>query len=352
MRRCLTIAAGALLLCLLLAAPAVAGVANAGIPGAPSNNPIAGLPWGIGKGEFDDVWPSYEKTHGSLRRDLAPIALRPRVNWFGAWDDSPEAIARQYIGSVTGGRADVLTQLAVFRVDPWEEPVCHHLPTPAQQASYKQWIDAFAAGIGDSRVALILQPDLPFALCVPGHSPIPLQLVAYAARVFSALPHTTIYLDAGSEDWESARQAVRMLLGAGVKYTRGFALDDTHYDSNAREIMYGQKVVRGLARAHVPGLHIVINTAENGRPFTYQQYHGNFNNPAVCATRQSRRCATLGVPPTTDVTALRWQLPPAARRVAARLVDGYLWIGRPWLDNGTWPFDVGRALALIRTSPF
>jgi hypothetical protein len=38
--------------------------------------------------------------------------------------------------------------------------------------------------------------------------------------------------------------------------------------------------------------------------------------------------------------------------VAARWVDGYLWIGRPWLDFQASPFDLQRSLAIARTSPY
>lgn len=336
-------------------APARAGMANAGIPGAPSSDPLAGLPWGNYTGPQDEVFPAYERSSGRTRRLLGLIALRPRMRWFGSWypDDQARATARDYIAGVTGGRSDVLSQMAVFRVDPWEGAACHALPTQAQQASYRSWIDAFAAGIGSARVALVLQPDLPFALCAPRHSHLTMLMVAYAARVLDALPHTTVYLDAGAADWESVGQATALLAGSGVRYARGFALDDTHYDSTQSEIYFGQRIVQALARRGIPGLHFVVNTASNGHPFTFQQYHGpDFDNAAVCRSRHSVRCASLGIPPTTDVTDPRWGLSRRARAVAGRLVDAYLWIGRPWLYNQSDPFVLSRSLALAASTPF
>jgi endoglucanase len=333
---------------------AIAGVANAGITGAPGSDPLAGLRWGNYSGPMDQVFPAYLAAGGAQRRLLGLIALQPRMSWFGAWDSDHEAqsIASAYVQNVTGGRDDVLSQIAVFRLDPWEQGACTQLPTAAQQASYRSWIDAFAAGIGSARVALVLQPDLPFAVCAPHHSRLPLKMVAYAAQKFSSLPHTTVYLDAGAGDWETIAQGVFLLRQAGARYVRGFALNDTHYDSNDREIAFGAKLVGALAARGIRGQHFVINTAENGRPFTYQQYRGNHDNPAVCRSRSSRRCATLGIPPTANVASPRWGLSPRARATAARLVDAYLWIGRPWLDNGADPFDLSRALALARTTPF
>jgi endoglucanase len=336
-------------------ASARAGVANGGLPGAPTRDPLAGLRWGNYSGPLDEVFPAYRAAQGEQRRLLGLVALRPRVRWFGAWysDADAEATAREYIANVTGSRKDVLAQIAVFRLVPWEQEACRRLPTNSEQASFKRWIDAFAGGIGPSRVALILQPDLPFASCVPHRSRLPLALVAYAARRFSALAHTTVYIDAGAADWPTVRQAANLLRAAGVRYARGFALDATHYDSTERQIIFGQKVQRALAAAHLRARHFVINTAQNGRPFTFQQYHGdNFDNAAACASRAALRCVTLGIPPTTNVAARRWGLSRRARSIASRLVDAYLWIGRPWLENQADPFDLQRALALSRSTPY
>jgi endoglucanase len=277
------------------------GVANAGIPGAPSSDPIAGLPWGLYSGVHDEVFPAYRAARGEDRRLLGLITQRPRVRRFGAWysDRSARTIASEYIANSTGGRDDVLSQMAVFRVDPWEGQACVRVPTARQQASYRRWIDAFAAGIGSSRVALILQPDMPFAACAPHHSRLPIELVAYAARRFTALPRTTVYLDAGSADWASVEQAVWLLRSGGVRYP-----------------------------------------------------HSGFDNARPCRSLRDRRCVTLGIPPTADVTNPKWHLSRAGRRTAARLVDGYLWIGRPWLIRQAAPFDLRRSLAVARSTPF
>ncbi len=339
----------------LSCAPALAGVANAGIAGSSTGNPLAGLPWGNYTGSLDEVFPAYAAAQGQQRELLGRIALSPRMRWFGPWysDTEVQSIASDYIANVTGGRPEVLAQVAIFRLVPWEYASCRRLPSSAEQSSFKRWIDAFAAGIGSARVALVLQPDLPFALCVPHRSRLPLQLVTYAAQRFSALPRTTVYIDAGAADWPTVAQAVQLLREAGVRYARGFALGATHYDSTEREIRFGEKVARALGAAHIAGRHFVINTAQNGRPFTHQQYHGsNYDNAAVCSTSSSRRCVTLGIPPTADVTNSRWGLSARARGTAGRLVDAYLWIGRPWLDNQNDPFDLQRSLALARTSPF
>lgn len=353
--RCLAVCAVFYAVSALVPAGAVAGVANGGIPGAPSSNPLAGMPWGIYRGSIDGAWAAYTASSGKQRQLVGKIALRPSVHWFGYWDPDAAAAddARQYILDDTGGRPDVLAQLAVFRVDPWEGDACSHVPGPGAQASYKRWIDSFAAGIGSSRVALILQPDLPFALCEPGHSRVPMQLVSYAAKVFDALPHTTIYIDVGAADWLPAGQAARLLEQAGIRYARGFSLNDTHYDSTGNELMYGAKISRALSAAHIPNRHFVISTVENGAPYIFYEYrHGNPDFPAPCPHRFARSCLTLGIPPTWDTSDRRWGLTAPQRAVAARLADAYLWIGRPWLNQPATGFDLARALSIAATTPF
>ncbi len=351
--RLLSAAAIACLAIALLPTSALAGTANRGLPGG-SGNPLAGLPWGVYTGSDDNsVYPFYEQATGRAKRLLAKIALQPLVFSFGAWypDSQAKQIAQQFIAAVTGGDPRVLTQIAIFRMDPWEGQACPGgYWGGADQASYRHWVDNFAAGIGSSRVALVLQPDMPFAVCAPSH--VPFDLISYAARRFSSLPHTTVYLDAGAHYWPSFAQAVSMLEQAGIAGVRGFALNTTEYDGTGGELEYGARLVQALAAAGFPGKHFVINTAENGAPFLNGQYPGNVGNPRVCHNRNDRICATLGIPPTTDVANRRWGLSGSDRSLAARYADAYLWVGRPWLDYGSAPFDMRRALGLAASTPW
>jgi hypothetical protein len=336
---------------LLLPAGAMAGWANGGLRGASAQNPLQGIRWGHYTGAYDGVYSTFAGLRGQQRALLAQIAMRPTVHWFGAWVTDAAGAARRYISETTGGDPDVLSQIAVFRLDPWEGAACGAFPGGAATGAYHRWIDGFARGIGDARVALILQPDLPFALCSPGRRRY-LAMVAFAARRVSALRHTTVYLDAGARYWPPIGQAAAMLEAAGVRYARGFALNDTEYDSTSAELRLGAEIAGRLAADGVRGKHLVINTAENGAPFLNGQYHGDVSNPRVCRSRHDTVCATLGIPPTTDTANPRWHLGRRAQGIAARLADAYLWVGRPWLVQGSGPFDLRRALGLIKSSPF
>jgi hypothetical protein len=188
-------------------------------------------------------------------------------------------------------------------------------------------------------------------MCAPTR--IPLNLVAYAARRFSALPHTTVYIDAGAAWWPMRpAQTASMLAAAGVRYARGIAMNDTQYDATGRELEWGARILGELAARGIAGKRMVVNTAESGARFLAGDYHGNLANPRVCRSRSDRVCASLGIPPTVDVANPRWGLSASDRSLASRYADAYLWIGRPWLDNGSAPFDLRRALGMAAASPF
>jgi len=338
-----------------LAAPARASrAAYAANP----DNPLAGGTWGVYTGSADGIYPAYRAATGTRKDLLAKVALRPRARWFGTWMSASTAATklREYIRTTQAGDPEALVQLAVFRLWPHGEGAKDQPITAAQQDAYRQWVDAAAQAIGGARVAIILEPDLGVALS--GWQPaVREQLTAYAAHAFAQLPRAAVYIDASDSDWLSIPRAVDMLLHSGIQEVRGFALGATHYSATAANIAYGSNLVDALARAGVPGRHFVIDTADNGRPFTWTQYwaahpHGDFDNAQACRTTTQERCDTLGIPPTWQVADPRWQLPASVLDEAQSLVDGYLWFGRPWLYRQSSPFLLKRTLRIARTTPF
>lgn len=320
-----------------------------------AGNPLAGGTWGVYTGSADGVYPAYQRATGADKALLAKIALRPRVRWFGGWMSADVAAAklRDYVRTTQAGDPDVLVQLAIFRLWPRGEGAKNKPLTAADQDAYRHWVDLAAQAIGSARVAMVLEPDL--AVALGGWQPqVREQLTAYAAHVFGQLPRTAVYIDASDSDWLSVPRAVDLLLHSGIAEVRGFALGATHYSSTAANVAYGRDVVAALAAAGVPGRHFVVDTADNGRPFTWLQFHaahphGDFDNAKACRTRTQERCDTLGIPPTWQVaTGLLSDLQP----VAQTLVDGYLWFGRPWLYRQSSPFVRKRALQVARTTPY
>lgn len=322
-----------------------------------AQNPLAQHPWGTYTGPHDKVNKPYDASRGTTRALLARIANQPRATWFGAWvpDADIRSTIREYIAGSQHGNPNALVQLSVFRMDPWEHAICGRSPSARQAASYRHWIDALAAGIGSTPTAVVLQPDGPFALCARGGTVG--QLLTYAARTLSALPRTSVYLDAGAGDWPAAgaqggvAAAARFLVADGVRYTRGFALDATHYSATSVEVARGAAIAKALAAEGIAGKKFVVNTSSNGHPFVFGDYRGGDpDNARVCSSLASRdTCVALGIPPTTKVADPRWGLPASTATLAAEYCDAYLWFGRPWLKDQADPFEMSRALQLVRT---
>ena len=327
-------------------------------------NPLAGRPWGTYEGPQEMSWAPYVSATGTRKQLLGYIALAPKAKWFGAWIPGDQISQRvtDYITNAQAGDPDTLVQMSIFRMVPWEHEACTRLPTRAERSSYKTWINRFAAAVGDTPAAIVLQPDGPFALCAPNGSKVPSNLVAYAARVLSAQPNTSVYIEAGAADRPApGRQggvasAVKILVDGGIQYAHGFALNSTHYSSTVDEVARAAAISQQLAALGYPDRHAVINTSSNGHPFEFGAYTGSDpDNAFVCQSTTAAvttTCVTLGIPPTTRVGAAAWGLPTATKRLARAYVDAYLWIGRPWLYRQSQPFVTSRALQLVRSTPF
>jgi endoglucanase len=334
-------------------APAVPAQATAG-------NPLTGT-WGVHTGRWDRTYPAYAHASGPKKRLYAKVALRPHAAWMTQGDPAKMAkTLTEYIRDTQHGNRNALVQFALFHEWPRSEAKRNIPMTAQEQAGYRRWIDTAVRVIGSTRAMVVLEPDL--ALNGPhGHTADPavrLSLVRYAAQRLSGLPRTTVYLEAGAPDWLSVKHAVRLLVSAGVGYTRGFAIGGTHHTSVGADVNYVAGIVAGLTAAGYPGKRAVLDTADNGRPFTYQRYrrnhsHRSFLTPVICRNKRQRTCVTLGVPPTANPTAYarRLRLSSAQTNRLAAYVDAFVWMGRPWRGNNGHAFAPKRLLQAARTTP-
>jgi hypothetical protein len=323
--------------------------------GTPANPLVRG--WGVYQGLAEQAWLPYLAAPTDDQAVLDKIIQRPKATWFGHWqaDSDIKQRVEKYIALTTGGDPEVLVQVSIFRMVPWEREACRRLPTQAERDSYKRWIDGFAAGVGSTHMAIIMQPDGPFVMCAPGRSKLPARMIRYAVRTLSALPNVSVYIDGGAADWQrdSAKNALRMLIPMGIQWARGFALNSTHYDSTARQVKQSARISKALAARGMPNKFGVINTSSNGRPFKGYTYKGpNFDHAYACQTPSQIRCVTLGIPPTVDVGDPKWGMSARINSLATQYVDAYMWFGRPWLYNQAAPFEMDRALTLARTTPY
>jgi endoglucanase len=345
------------------------------------SNPLAGHEWGVYRGIHDPAMLVWRKLGQDDQDKFAPIVMMQKSKFFGRKISDADAYAetKDYIETTQDGDPDRQTVMTLFRMFPWEgeASILDRLPTKAEQAGYKRFVNGVARAIGDNRVAVVVQPDgfiawRAYTVLKPKlgarRALLPARMLAWTARTLSkAGPHVSIYMDMGSEDWARGRVApvAKFLKLSGVKYARGFSLNVSHKNYLDREILFARKVSRALARKGLPGKHAVLDTSDNGHPFAGKEINPlgsqqpDYTPPGEigpCRKKHQRKpCTALGVPPTTDVDNPQWGLKPSVGKVAARYVDAYLWVSRPWLPDqgrGGTQFSPRYASLLLKTWPF
>ncbi len=327
-------------------------------------NPLARRLWGIYRGPQDQVWRPYTRSTGQTRAALATIAERPRTKWYGKYlpDTRVRSTVTDYVASSQAGNPETLAQVAVFRMVPWEGEACKRPTTAAEAASYRTYIQELAAGIGSAHTLVVMQPDGPFLLCAPDRA-VKSELLTWATQTLSALPNTSVYIDAGAADWcengtaQESFRCAQILELSGIEHARGFALDSTHYTGPVENIDRGMEIIAELVADGYAAPHFIVDTAKSGRPTMWRDMvsatpRGLRNNARTCTTRSMTRCVTLGIPPTPRPADPQWGLPEPQRLQAAQYVDGFVWFGRPWLFNQADPFVKSRAMAMAASTPW
>jgi endoglucanase len=333
------IACMALLLCLALPASAEAGRANAGVGGA--GNPLEGVRFPAYVPPTRD--PAYDALAAYQATDPAPelaaVLAKPRFRWFGPWVPNTviKRTVRDFIGAVQQGDAEAGVQIAAFTLVPWGDAACRKLPSLGQRRAYGRWIHELQYAVGRTRAVVVLQPDMPFVRCIPRRSSWAVEDVAWAARELAELERTTVYIDAGAADWVPVNQVADILRRAGIRHVRGFALNVTRFDSTRRQLDYGRRLLNRLKRFGIHRKGFIVNTAQNGRPFTPQSALATSRSGRTCVDDLDSRCVAFGQPPTT--------------RTGFRGADALLWVGRPALD-GLRLRGRDELIGMIRSSPY
>lgn len=143
-------------------------------------------------------------------------------------------------------------------------------------ATYTAWIDAFAAGIGDGRAYVVLEPDglglIPnyasaldgSSSCTldappgidltanPGAAPTPENRFAqlnHAVDALKARPGAKVYLDATHTAWQNVGESADRLVKAGALRANGFFLNASNYQLTPNLTQYGDWVAKCLAYA-------------------------------------------------------------------------------------------------------
>ncbi len=290
----------ACLVALLLLVPAASRNAP-GVAAAP--NPFAGSPW------YDDpdnpikgqaeAWRQSRPGDAAL---LDTVAHEQYADWFGSWFGN---------ATTTDFANRRVTQIAATGAVPII--VAYNIPNlncsmgngSANAATYAAWVDALARGIGNRKVAILVEPDgLTVTECLSvAQRNERFAMVHAAVRRFKQNPLATVYIDGGDDVRNTPDEIVAILQAAGVGDADGFSLNVTVYQFATAEVAYGHDVATRLG-----GKHFVVDTSRDG--------HGQPGGVWCNA-----RTAAIGLRPTANT--------------GDPLADAFLWVKPIWQSDNT-----------------
>jgi endoglucanase len=241
---------------------------------------------------------------------LEALATQPFARWFTGGTQDTRGEAETF--TARAAVADQIPILVAYNI-PFRDCGSFSAGGAASDADYRTFIDALAAGIGQRRALIVVEPDAVAQIAIGCVRSDLVQSryedLKYAISTLKRNAQATVYLDAGNPGWitDPAKIAGPLKL-AGIASANGFSLNVSNFQTTASNITYGTAL-----SADVGGSHFVIDTSRNG--------HGTYGS----ATDTKNWCNPPGRAPGIDPTNV----------TNTPLVDAYLWIKISGESDGT-----------------
>lgn len=195
-------------------------------------------------------------------RQMEKIASQPATYYFGEWTESTSGgTTRQVdyrISLIT--EAGALPVLGAYAI-PHRDCGGYASGGFASESHYRNWIREYARGIGERKAVVILEPDaLADTSCLyAAERWSRYALIRDAVNVLKKNPGTSVYIDAGHPEWQSASTMAYRLRSAGVAQADGFSLNVSNFYSTSQNVAYGERISHLIG-----GKHFVVDTSRNG----------------------------------------------------------------------------------------
>lgn len=135
-------------------------------------------------------------------------------------------------------------------------------------AAYKDWITGVAEGIGSHPAVVIVEPDalplLPDCVDATGLANLYEMLNHAVDQLNAQAPQALVYLDASHSNWQPYDVMAQRLNLAGVKKTRGFALNVSNFRSTSDLQTFGDNISGYLNTHYGYSKPFVIDSSRNG----------------------------------------------------------------------------------------
>jgi endoglucanase len=234
------------------------GPPESGSPGAPSL-PASGGQLYVDR-EHNDINDVQKSLQGRDLSNAQLLASFPVAVWFTGGTQA-EVRARVQAVVAAAARQQQIPVVVAYNL-PFRDCQQYSSGGAADRAAYQAWIDGFAAGLGEHRAIVILEPDglgiIPYFVNLAGQDEWcrPAQLEArsaaeqrfamlnYAVDRLKARPHSRVYLDGTHSDWLPVGESAWRLTRAGVQRADGFFLNVSNYLPTPQLLRYGESVSR------------------------------------------------------------------------------------------------------------
>ena len=231
------------------------------------------------------------------RADITKVAQNPAAAWFGDWN----ANVQQDVDSYVSAAGNALPVLVAYNI-PIRDCGSYSSGGATSAEAYRNWIDAFAAGLQGRTSAVVLEPDsIALQHCLNDDQTTERNsLLQYAVSTLTQ-NGAYVYLDAGHSNWHIPEVTADRLAAAGISGARGFALNVSNFEYTSDIVAYGNKI------SALTGKPFIIDTSRNG------------NGPGDTWCNPPGRA--LGERPTADTDIEN--------------ADAYFWIKPPGESDGT-----------------
>ena len=210
------------------------------------------------KAQIADLKSAHKKEDAKLVKSMIDT---PQSKWFTS--GTPKSVQKDVRKTVEEAAEEGTVPVLVAYNIPYRDCSQYSAGGAANALEYKAWIDAFAAGIGKKKAAVLLEPDglgiipwykqfrgLPseagsYEWCQPADADPAtaandrFAMINYAVDALKANPNTAVYLDGTHNGWLGSGDAAHRLAQAGVERTDGFFLNVSNYQATDHLQKYG-----------------------------------------------------------------------------------------------------------------